>query len=95
MAAYLIADIEVQDPAMFERYRKEVPATIELYGGQYLVRGGEATVKEGDWQPARVVVLEFPNMATLQRWYDSKDYQKILGLRTEATVSRVVIVEGV
>ena len=95
MAAYLIADIEVRDQDMFDRYRKEVPETIARYGGRYLVRGGETTVKEGAWQPARIVVLEFPNMATLKRWYDSDDYQKILGLRTEATVSRVVLVEGV
>ena len=69
MAAYLIADIEVTNPEGFKKYQEAVPATIAKHGGKYLVRGGEVEPKEGDWTPTRMVVLEFPNMATLKKWY--------------------------
>lgn len=95
MAAYLIAEIELTDLDKFKKYQAEVPATIEKYGGKYLVRGGEATPVEGGWEPKRLVVLEFPNMATLKKWYNSDDYQSIIALRTDASNGRAVFVEGI
>ena len=62
MAAYVVAEVEVTDPAVYEEYRKLVPSTIAKYGGKYLVRGGAVDVKEGGWQPKRLVVLEFASM---------------------------------
>ena len=55
MAAYLIADITVQNPEVFAEYRKQVPATVEKYGGRYLARGGAHEALEGDWRPSRVM----------------------------------------
>ncbi|MER9740771.1 DUF1330 domain-containing protein [Mesorhizobium sp. M0187] len=63
MAAYLIADVDVKDAALFEEYRRDVPATEERYGGRYLGRGGATKVLEGDWDPHRLVIVEFPDMA--------------------------------
>jgi uncharacterized protein (DUF1330 family) len=63
MAAYVIADLEVTDPARFAEYRQQVPATVAAYGGRFLVPGGEHEVVEGDWRPRRLVVLEFPSLA--------------------------------
>ena len=62
MPAYFIVDIDVTDPAAFEEYRKAVPATVEKYGGKFLVRGGRLEVLEGSWRPKRVVVTEFPSL---------------------------------
>ena len=95
MAAYLIANLTVTDPAGFEDYRQRVPATIEQYGGRYLVRGGAHEVVEGYWQPTRVVVLEFPTMAQLKRWYDSEEYRPLRALRFRTARTDVVAVEGV
>ena len=95
MAAYLIADIEVQDAEAFDEYRKQVPATLEPFGGTYIVRGGAMNVLEGDWDPARVVVIAFPDMAALLGWYDSDAYLEPKALRGRAAISRVVAVEGV
>src|SRR3546814_12707403 len=81
---YSVANVSVKDEDGYEEYRRQVPATIEKYGGRFIVRGGESEVLEGDWQPGRLVVLEFPNMATLKRWYESEDYQRIIALRTDA-----------
>ena len=94
MAAYLIADVNVTDPAVYERYRQGVPATIAAYGGRYLARGGRTEVLEGDWQPHRVVILEFPSMARLQEWYRSPDYAPLTALRQASASSTVVITEG-
>lgn len=95
MSAYLLADIDVHDLAEYEEYRQRVPALIEAHGGRYLVRGGEAEVLEGDWQPRRAIVLEFPSMAHLRAFYDSPEYAPLRALRERVSHSRVVAVEGV
>jgi len=94
MAAYLIADVDVQDAALFEEYRKLVPATIAKHGGKYVVRGGATEVKEGDWMPKRLVVLEFPTMEQARQWYHSTDYAPALAMRLKAARSKVLLVEG-
>ena len=58
MPAYFIIDHEVTDPAGFEEYRRQVPGTVEKYGGKFLVRGGQMQALEGDWKPKRIVVTE-------------------------------------
>lgn len=94
MAAYLIAEIEITDPAGFEEYRKQVPATIEKYGGRFVVRGGATESLEGGWQPKRIVVLEFPSLEQAKRWYHSPEYREPLALRLKTTRSRAIFVEG-
>ena len=95
MAAYLIADVAVRDQESYASYGAQVPATIEQYGGRFLVRGGASHVLEGEWQPHRTVVIEFPDMDTLERWYQSEEYSAIKGVREKAAVSFVMAVEGV
>ena len=94
MPGYVIADVEVTDPAAYEEYRTLVPATVAKYGGRYLVRGGAHEVREGDWRPTRVVVLEFPSVADARRWYDSEEYRPAKAIRHRAARSKVLIVEG-
>jgi uncharacterized protein (DUF1330 family) len=95
MVAYVIAEIDVQDSALFEEYRKLVPATITQYGGKYVVRGGATETKEGGWTPQRIVVLEFPSMARAREWYHSAEYAPALAMRLKAAKSRVIFAEGV
>ena len=94
MAAYLIAELDVQDAAQFEEYRKLVPATIAKYGGRYVVRGGATETLEGGWTPKRIVVLEFPTMEQARRWYHSSDYAPALALRLKAAKTKAILVEG-
>jgi len=94
VAAYLIAEIEVHNPELFQEYRKLVPATIAKHGGKYLVRGGTVDPIEGGWKPARVVVLEFPTMAQASRWYRSLDYAPALAIRLKASTGKAILVEG-
>ena len=85
----------VTDPAGFEEYRQLVPATIQQYGGRYVVRGGAAETLEGDWQPKRVVVLEFPSLEQAKRWYNSEEYRGPKALRFKTATSKMILVEGV
>jgi uncharacterized protein (DUF1330 family) len=95
MAAYLIADVDVTDAAAFEEYRREVPATEARYGGRYLGRGGATKVLEGDWEPHRLVIIEFPDMTSLVGWYDSPEYRRLKAIRESCANTRIIALEGV
>ncbi len=94
MPAYVVADIEVKDAAGYDAYKRGVAATVEQYGGRFLVRGGEATPLEGDWAPSRLVIIEFPTMEALRGWYRSPAYAPLLKLRMAASDGRLIAVEG-
>ncbi|MCS6920850.1 MAG: DUF1330 domain-containing protein [Elioraea sp.] len=95
MAAYVIAQVDVKDEALFEEYRRQVPETVARYGGRYLVRGGALESLEGGWAPRRLVVLEFPSVEAARRWYRSPEYAPLLAMRLKAAETKALIVEGV
>lgn len=95
MAAYLIAEIEITDPTAYEEYKPKASAALQKYGAKILVRGGAVEPKEGGWTPKRLVVLEFPDMDALRRFYDSPEYTVARPLRQRASRSKLVFVEGV
>jgi uncharacterized protein (DUF1330 family) len=94
MKAYVIAAETVNDPAMFDLYRKEVAATLVPFGGQFVVRGANLTVLEGEWPHPRLVIIEFPSRAAAEDWYKSAEYQKIISLRHKSSVGNLIIVDG-
>jgi uncharacterized protein (DUF1330 family) len=94
MKAYVIGDIEVTDQKPYDEYRGQVLATIEKYGGRFLVRGGRTDAVEGGWQPKRLVILEFPSFEQAQKWYRSPEYAPLITLRQKGAKGRLVIVEG-
>lgn len=95
MPAYVIVETDISDPERYEQYKAATPAAIAAGGGRFLVRGGELTVLEGDWQPSRLVVLEFEDLAAAERWYQSEAYQAAKKLRAGAARMRMVAVQGV
>ena len=95
MAAYIYGNIEVTDPATYEDYRKVVPGLIASHGGRYLVRGGAVTRLEGDIQPQRQVILEFPDLAHARAFYFSPEYQEMVKLRQSAATGTLLLIEGV
>jgi uncharacterized protein (DUF1330 family) len=95
MAAYLIATIDVKDPAAYEDYKARVPVLIRKHGGEYLVRGGKTVVAEGNWKPSRIVILRFPDLAAAQNFYNDPDYEPLKALRQRASNGNIVFVEGV
>lgn len=95
MAAYIYANVEITDPTAYEAYRARVPAVIAAFGGRYLVRGGAAKVLEGPADPQRQVILEFPDMAALEAFYYSAEYQELVGLRQAAATGHLMAIQGV
>jgi uncharacterized protein (DUF1330 family) len=95
MAAYIVADIEITDPAAYEEYKPKAGAALQKYGARILARGGAVESKEGGWAPKRLVVIEFPDMAALRRFYDSPEYTAAREIRQRASRSKLIFVEGV
>ncbi len=94
MAAYVILDITVNDPAKYEDYKKLAPPAIEAYGGKYLVRGGSMEILEGDWKPNRVVILEFKSIGMAKNWINSPEYSDARALRHQTATSHAIVVDG-
>lgn len=94
MKAYVIAAETINDPAMFDLYRNQVPATLVPFGGQFVVRGGKLTSLEGEWPHPRLVIIGFPSRAAAEDWYKSAAYQKIISLRHDSSVGNLVIVDA-
>lgn len=94
MSAYLIVEVDVHDLARYENYKALAGPTVDAYDGKYIVRGGPAETLEGDWEPKRVVVVEFPSVARAKEWWSSSDYAPGKALRNEIATSRMIVVEG-
>jgi uncharacterized protein (DUF1330 family) len=94
MAAYVIATLEITDPQGFEEYRNMVPPTIEQYGGKYIVRGGKMEKLEGDWEPKRLVIIEFDSLEQAKQWWACEEYRDAKALRQRTAKTDLIIVEG-
>lgn len=95
MPAYVIADVKVSDPERYKQYMALSPAAIEAAGGRFLVRGGAHEVFEGDWQPSRMVMAEFPDLASARAFYDSAQYREARARRAGATeYFNMIVVQG-
>ena len=94
MAAYVVVDITIRDPATYERYKELAPASIGAYGGRYLVRGGTTTPLEGEWRPARFVILEFPSAERARAGWHSPEYAPAKALRQSCAQTAMLLVDG-
>lgn len=95
MAAYIIVDVTIHDPAQYDIYKSLTPGTLAAYGGKFVARGGKAETLEGDWTPGRMVILEFPDAEHARAWWSSDQYAEPKALRHRIATSRMVLVEGV
>jgi uncharacterized protein (DUF1330 family) len=91
---YVIAEVDVTDPATFQKYGDQVPGTLVPFNGRYIVRGGKAMAVEGE-APKRFVVIAFDSVEKAKAWEDSPAYEAIKPIRHSSAKSRVFIVEGV
>ena len=96
MAAYLVVDSQLTDPALYEQYKVKAKPLAEKYGGEYLARGGETTLKETDlWSPTRMVLVKFPSAEQANRFYDSPEYQEVLKISKQSARRTVVVLDGI
>ena len=94
MSTYLIADITIHDPEKFMEYVEQVPAFIEKHDGAYLVRGGEPEAREGNWQPKRLIVLEFPSRENAVAFLEDPGYQPVAAIRHQAATTNLILADG-
>ena len=94
MSAYVVVQITISDPDAYARYKDLAPPSIAAYGGRYLLRGGSVTTLEGDWDPGRFVILEFPDRESAQSWWDSAEYAEAKALRHLCAASKMILVDG-
>ena len=94
MAVYFIVDVNVNDPQSYAEYSKQVGPMVARHEGRSLVRGGETSTIEGDWQPQRLVVIEFADTEHFRAWYDLPEYAEIRTIRFKASTARAVLAQG-
>jgi uncharacterized protein (DUF1330 family) len=95
MSAYVIFDVEIRDMQRYQEFMNGVKPALEAVGAKYLARGGAHKVYEGDWEPRRIVILEFPSVAAWEGFYNGAVYQGLKSIRDECSSARLVSVEGV
>ena len=94
MPAYIVVETDIHDAEQYELYKQASPAAVAAGGGRFIARGGALTVLEGDWQPKRIVLLEFPDLEAAERFYASPEYQDAKRLREGAASLNMVAFEG-
>ena len=95
MSAYVIVEIDIVDPTGYEEYKQLASATVEKYGGKYIVRGGAAETLEGNWKPERIVVLQFDSMQRAKEWLNCEEYREPRKMRHRTAKTKMILVEGV
>ena len=94
MAAYVVVDIKVSDPAKMAEYRGLAEIAVKKFGGCYLARGGKTDIIEGEWLPERLVILEFPSPEAVRSFYDSPEYVAARKARQGAGHFDMLVTEG-
>lgn len=91
---YMIIEIEVVDRDAYADYMARIPEVVAKYGGRYLVRSEAVVPLTGNWQPERLIVLEFPSLDAMTRWSFSPEYLELAPIRLRSTRTRAIAVEG-
>ena len=94
MSAYIIVEVTIHDPEAYKGYMKLTPASIEAYGGKFIVRGGKSESLEGNWNPQRIVVLEFPSVERAKEWWSSEHYAPAKEIRQRTATTKMIVIEG-
>jgi len=94
VAAYVMANINVEDPVRYEDYKRMVPGTLGAFGGRFIVRGGNVEALEGNLRPGRLVILEFPSVERARAWWNSQGYAEARALRQATSTGTLLILEG-
>lgn len=93
-SAYILANVDVKNPAQYEEYKRLSAVAMQAHGAEVCVRGGKVQVLEGDWNPGRMVLLKFPSPQQARNFYDSTEYAAARKAREGIAVMRMVLVEG-
>ncbi|MFD8483641.1 DUF1330 domain-containing protein [Kitasatospora sp. NPDC059673] len=96
MPAYALAQVHsVEVCPDTVAYLRRIDATLDAFGGRFLVHRGKFETMEGSWGRQGLIMIEFPDYRQAHAWYHSPAYQDILHLRTRHMTADVIIAEGV
>ncbi|WP_194775616.1 DUF1330 domain-containing protein [Pararhodonellum marinum] len=95
MPAFVLVEIIIKDPDAYEGYKKLTPTSIAAYDGKFVVRGGPTVTLEGQWEPERMVLLEFPDVEKAEAWWYSDAYAEAKAIRQKAAETKMIILQGV
>jgi uncharacterized protein (DUF1330 family) len=95
MKAYIIVDVTIHNPSRYEDYKKLTPGSLIPYDGKFIVRGGPSETIEGDWQPGRIVIIEFPSKEKAKAWWSSEGYKPAKAIRQSSSHTKMILVEGI
>jgi uncharacterized protein (DUF1330 family) len=93
-AVYLVVDVTVTDPPLFQQYVDGHQASLARYGGRFLSAAGRTEVIEGDWDPAILVIHEWPSREAFHAWYRSEDYRPWREIRLRSARVNAILVDG-
>lgn len=94
MPAYIIVEVDVHNHKEYEAYKQLTPASLAAYNGKFIVRGGQAETLEGEWEPKRIVVLQFPTKELAKDWWCSEEYAPAKALRQRTATTKMILVDG-
>ena len=94
MSGFAIFNIKIKKPEEYKEYVEKVKPIAKKFGGEYIVRGGETTIVEGNWTYPRTVVIKFPSYEKALEWYSSEEYQPIKKIRLDNAVANGIIIKG-
>lgn len=94
MPAYIVVEVDVHNPTEYEDYKKLTPGSLKNFQGKFIVRGGKTETLEGDWNPKRFVMIEFPTLQLAKAWWTSEEYAPAKALRQRTASSKMIVVEG-
>jgi uncharacterized protein (DUF1330 family) len=94
MKAYVLVDVTITNSTRYEDYKKLTPVSLIPFDGKFIVRGGAAETLEGNWDPGRIVVVEFPSVEKAKAWWSSAGYAPAKAIRQSSSVTKMIIVEG-
>ncbi len=91
MSVYFIAQLRVHDPSSYDHYLEQFDAAFEGHEGEVVLVDESPMVLEGEWPFTRVVLIRFPDEASLRRWYDSAAYRRLRAIRASAADGCVLV----
>lgn len=94
MSVYLIVNSDTKDAEALKDYRQKVPELVKKHGGEYLVRGGNFEVLEGDWQPTRLILFRFPDRDSVHALLNDPEYVPLKEIRHRVADTQMVMVDG-
>ena len=95
MSGYVIAQIEVKNSENYKEYLANVTDIVTMFGGEFLVRGGEFERVEGEWTNTRNIVIKFPSYEKALEWYHSEEYKPVKEIRLKNAEGSNIIIKGI